>query len=381
MTSAPELPFAPDHYKNAIESLQQSIESEGLQGMILFNPENIFWLTGYQTIGYFTFQAMFVPLRGYPVVISRAVNGSLARALPTIGEFVEIRDTDDPIDVLLAFFERERVRKVGIETSSWYLTVQDFHLMIGCSECDFVSWNGVLEKARIVKNEAQLDRVKRACIAARDGLVAAIDEIAPGKSENDVAAAMYDASIRSGSEYLGHPPLVVAGPRTSRCFSMWRRNKIRPGDVVLLESAGCVDRYHGMVSRSVVVGEPTLQQRQVAETLKAVLEKAEETVRPGVTAGEVDAACRRIVEEAGLAQYFMHRLGYGIGIGFPPNWAEGSIYSIKPRDPMVLEPGMTFHIVPTLFLPEFGMCFSDSFAVTENGCEVLTPYPRDLVVK
>jgi len=114
--------------------------------------------------------------------------------------------------------------------------------------------------------------------------------------------------------------------------------------------------------------------------LREVLETAIAAIRPGLTAGEVDEACRRALKARGLDTYFRHRAAYGIGIGFPPNWSEGHIYAIRPGDPLVLQPNMTFHVIPTLFLEDFGMCFSDSVRVTDEGCEPLTSFPRKLFV-
>ena len=220
--------------------------------------------------------------------------------------------------------------------------------------------------------------MRHAARAAEAGLKAAIDEIAPGKTENDIAAAMFEASIRAGSEYLGHAPLVVAGETTALCFAMWRRREIAEGDVVLLEAAGCVERMHAMLSHPVVVGAPSDEHIEAADALRGVLEAAIEAIRPGLTAGEVDRRCRSVVEQRGLGDFFRHRAAYGIGIGFPPNWSEGHIYAIRPDDPLVLRPNMTFHVIPTLFKPTFGMCFSDSVRVTEDGCELLTNFPRRL---
>ena len=191
---------------------------------------------------------------------------------------------------------------------------------------------------------------------------------------------MFHGSIAAGSEYLGHPPLVVTGRTTSLCFAMWRRREIRRGDVVLLEAAGCVDRYHAMLSRPVVAGAQQQKHVDAAEALQGVLEAAIESIRPGRTAGEVDADCRSIVERRGWGRYFKHRSAYGIGIGFPPNWSEGHIYAIRPEDPVVLQPNMTFHVIPTLFMEDFGMCFSDSVRVTEDGCEVLTDFPAEALL-
>lgn len=376
----PVLAFDESVYGARIARLQSAIDERGLSGVLLFDPENLYWLTGFQTIGYFTFQAAWFPRDGAPVIVSRIVNRDLALAHTTIGAFEAVHDTEAPVDVLAHFLSRclSPGARVGIETSSRYLSVRDYAALRDARQAALEDFNGVIEPWRRVKTAQEIERMRRAARAAEQGLAAAIEAVAPGRTENDVAAAMLHANIGAGSEYLGHPPLVVAGEATSLCFAMWQRREIRAGDVVLLEAAGCVDRYHAMLSRPVVAGKPQPEHVEAAAALEGVLEAAIESIAPGRTAGEVDALCRRVVEQRGLADYFRHRAAYGIGIGFPPNWSEGHIYAIRPGDPLVLEPNMTFHVIPTLFKPTFGMCFSDSVRVTDSGCELLTDFPRRL---
>ncbi len=375
------LPAPIQEYQQRLAWLQGELSNRRLAGILLFDPENVFWLTGYQTIGYFTFHATYVGVEGPPTVIARVVNRDLALSYPTIGAFEAINDTADPVTVLHGFLVAHvRDESIAIETTSRHLSVADHSRLVGTTPCNFVEYNGLIESRRAVKTDWEIDKMHLAARAAEAGLQAAIDEIAPGKTENDIAAAMYDGCIRAGSEYLGHPPLVVAGPTTSLCFAMWRRRQVHEGDVVLLESAGCVERLHAMLSRPVVVGKPTDEQIEAADALQGVLEAAIEAIRPGLTAGEVDRLCRDVVEQRGLGSFFRHRAAYGIGIGFPPNWSEGHIYAIRPDDPLVLQPKMTFHVIPTLFKPTFGMCFSDSVVVTDTGCKLLTNFPRRLFV-
>lgn len=370
----------PAVHAGRMELVQQEIAARGLGGVLLFDPENIFWLTGFQTIGYFTFQTVFVPAAGAPVAISRTVNRDLALAHGVFGDVVAIGDTEDPVEVLAGWLGRALPpgRPVGVETGAWYLTVAHYRRLAARLANPLEDWAGVFERHRMVKSEDEIDRMRRAARAAEAGLAAAIAAVAPGRTENDVAAAMFAANIAAGSEYLGHPPLVVAGPTTALCFAMWRRRPIRRGDVVLLEAAGCVDRYHAMLSRPVVAGPPEARHEETAAALREVLEVAIAAIRPGVSAAEVDADCRAALDRRGLGRFFRHRAAYGIGIGFPPNWSEGHIYSIRPDDGLILQPNMTFHVIPTVFLEDFGMCFSDSVRVTEEGCEVLTRFERRL---
>ena len=189
---------------------------------------------------------------------------------------------------------------------------------------------------------------------------------------------MFKANIAAGSEYLGHPPLVVSGERTALCFAMWRRRELRTGDVILLEAAGCIDRYHAIVARSAVLGTATPRHHAVANAIISGLEAVLDCIRPGIRSHEADAACRTMIESAGFGDGFAHRTAYGVGIGFPPNWSEGKSLALRPGDDTVLEPGMTFHCVPTVFLDDFGMCFSETVQVVDDGCEVLTNLPRKL---
>jgi Xaa-Pro dipeptidase len=120
--------------------------------------------------------------------------------------------------------------------------------------------------------------------------------------------------------------------------------------------------------------------------MAAVMIEALETIigaiRPGVTSGSVDEAGRGVVERAGLAEHWLHRTGYSIGVGFPPGWGEGHIFDLKPKDDRRLAAGMTFHLVPLLLLPGTGaMGFSETVLVTRTGCEVLTRVPRRLLVR
>ncbi|MGC3939881.1 M24 family metallopeptidase [Roseobacter sp. EG26] len=375
-----ELAFDPSDYAERLKFVQSHLSNRSLAGGLLFDPENMFWLTGFQTIGYFTFQCMFVPVHGLPKVITRIVNRDMALALPTIGGVEAVLDTQDPVDVLSTVLNQIGAVQIGLETGSRYLSVRDYRRLTDVCTSTFVDWDGVIEHQRRIKTPSQIECMRKAARAVEVGMDAALKSIEPGKSDNDVAAALYHGSIAAGSEYIGHPPMVVTGKRSALCFALWKRKVIERGDVVLLEGAACIDRYHVMMARSAVVGKPTDEHKATADALISVLETAIETIKPGETAGEIDRRCRVGIEELGLAKYFKSRVAYGIGIGFPPNWAEGHIYAIRPGDPMIIEENMTFHIIPTMFREDFGMAISDSVRVTATGCELLTCYPRDLVI-
>lgn len=149
-----------------------------------------------------------------------------------------------------------------------------------------------------------------------------------------------------------------------------------------MEMGGTYCRYNSAMSRTVLVGQPDPRLRRMAQVSTDALAAARAKFRPGATSGEVDFAARDTIARAGLADAFKHRTGYSIGIGYPPDWGEGRLQSIKEGDPTVLEPGMVFHLIPDLKLAGLGgaVC-SEVLLVTDTGHEVLTPYPYDVVQK
>jgi Xaa-Pro dipeptidase len=374
-----ELPFPPAVLAERMRRVQARLRADRLAGALLFDPENIYYLTGFQSLGYFTYQTLLLPAAGRPTLVSRRVNQYLARATPSLGGFVAIEDTADPVAVTVAALRRLPRGRLGLETSAWYLTAETYERLRQDAGRELVPWSGVVEGERIVKSPDELARIRAAARAAEAGLEAAVDVLAPGISENDVAAAMHHASIAAGSEYLGHAPLVASGERSGLCFATWRRRRLRRGDVIFLESAGCVDRYHAILARTAVLGRASRPVRRIADTLHRALDAALTAIRPGIAAGAVDWACRGILERAGLGRRFAHRTGYAVGIGFPPNWSEGKTLALRPGEPTPLQPGMTFHVVPTVFDGGIGVCLSETVAVTARGVEVITRFPRDLI--
>ena len=107
-----------------------------------------------------------------------------------------------------------------------------------------------------------------------------------------------------------------------------------------------------------------------------------EVIRPGVTSEEVDREARAVVEKAGFGDYFRHRLGYSIGVNYPPDWGEGEIISLRRGEERELRAGMTFHMVPLcLIYRDYGVGFSETIRVTDTGCERFSALPREVVVK
>ena len=206
-----------------------------------------------------------------------------------------------------------------------------------------------------------------------------------GVTENEVAGRAYQAMIEDGSSYPSLPPFIATGVRTAEPQATWSGRTLEAGDQLFYETGGSSGRYGAALIRMGVIGEPSPavadKIAHAISTVQTALTAVVDAVRPGVTAEHASRAARDVLEGEGWGDFNQIRSGYSIGIGFPPDWGEGHILSLRKGEQRTLEPGMVFHLVPSLLIPGVGgFGVSDTVLVTADGCERLTRHPRELVV-
>jgi Xaa-Pro dipeptidase len=361
------------------------MEAAGVEVLLTTVPENVVYLTGYATLGYFTYQLLVVPLEHEPILITRALNVEKAQVDSCLRHVEGYEDTDDPDDFTHRALDRYGLlgRRIANQDDAWFFSVARYKKLVRrLGAGDLPDGSGLVEQVRRVKSPREIEYIRQAGRYCEASLRAAIDATRPGATENDVAAAAYHALYTAGSEFLGHEAQFVAGPAAGLAFECARRRPIGRDDVVYMEAGGTHNRYNCMLSRTVMVGKPDRRWIAMAEASRDALNAARAAIRPGVTSHEVDLAARTVMRRAGFDRYFMHRTGYSIGIGLPPDWGEGRIMSLNEHDPTVLEPGMCFHLIPDLkVVHEGGVVFSESVVVTDTGHAPLTEFPQDIVFK
>jgi Xaa-Pro dipeptidase len=382
VTPAAELPFSREEYAERLDRVRRRMEGAGIEVLLTTVPENIAYLTGYSSLGYFTYQILILSLVEDPILLTRAINVEKAQVDSCLRLIEGYRDTDDPDAATYQVLERYRLlgKRMANQDDAWFFSVARYKKLLGrLGVADLRDGSGIVEHVRRLKSRREIEYIRQAGRYCEAALRAAVEAAAPGASENDVAAAAYHAMYRAGSEFLGHEAQYVAGPAAGLGFECARRRPIRPDDVVYMEAGGTHHRYNCMLSRTVIVGRPDPKWIAMAEASRDALNAARATIRAGVTSHEVDRAARAVMERAGFARHFTHRTGYSIGIGLPPDWGEGRIMSINENDPTVLEVGMCFHLIPDLkIVHEGGVVFSESVVVTERGHELLTDFPQEI---
>lgn len=385
MLQREDLVFPMSEYQRRLQALRRRMAERDVDLFITTTPENICYLTGFESPGHYYFDAMLVPLEGEPVAVPRRLEESGYEALTWVQEIRAYEDFEDPIEkthATLQEFGWQNAR-IGYEKNCWFFTaVQQEKLFDLSAGATFVDCSGLVEAGRLIKSEFEIDLMRQAARATEAGMQAGIDAVAANATENDVAAAMHYAMIKAGSEWPAIVPFVASGYRGAIGHATWAGRTIEQGDIVMLELAGCLKRYHAPLMRTGFVGEPSPRVREAEKVVRAAFDAMVEAIRPGVAAQDVDAASRKVIGASPIGGKQGSRSAYSVGIGLPPDWGEGHILSMQPQEMRPLQANMTFHMLPWIQVPgEGGISFSETIRVTEDGCELITNFERGLFVK
>jgi Xaa-Pro dipeptidase len=376
MRENPNLPFSLDEYRRRLDKVREGLKERGIDACLISIPENIYYLTGFTSTGYYMYQTLILPAEGDPMFVTYLEEKINVIRRSWMERYMTYSVIEDPIEVTFrAVGEMGLEDKVlAIEESGFFFPIRTYKKLVAqLPRARWVDGSGVVEQARLIKSDAEIAYIRQGAKAAMEGMKAAIAAIERGKTENDLAAEVYGATLRHGSEYPGSPPYVVSGERSGLPHGTWEGRVLRDGDIIFLEHSGCIKRYSAAMMRTCFLGDPPDVVKRTADIILEGIQKAIDTIRPGVTSGEVDAACRQTILGAGFNDY-THETGYSIGVAYPPGWNESHIMNLHPGDETVLVPNMVFHLVPSLIIPEMNghVGFSDTVVVTETGREVLT---------
>lgn len=378
----PEPAFAATEYQERLGRAQAAMDVQGLDALVVMNPASVFYLSGYQTFAVDGGACLVVPGDGEP---------ALAMDPPEFGGallgvwFEDLHgyppEIERPAYAARMLSEHGATRgRIGLDGGAWGATTAfSAGLAHALPLAEIVDATDVLVELKRRKSAAEIEHIRAAAMATQAAVEAATSFAAAGVSDGDVAGAAFAAMTQAGSEYPCLSPIVTSGRRSGMLHTTHKRHTIQPGDNVLLEIGACVQRYTAPQMRTLTVGPPSAEVRAAADACLATLSAVLDAMGPGIAARDAADAGWRELSAAGDDLVFHGTFGYGIGAGFPPNWADGSGF-IRSDEDSVLEPGMVFHHpVAVRRLGEFGVAFSETSVITEDGCEVLTRGPRELI--
>ena len=378
-----DLAFSVPEFERRLAGVREQMKTRELDVLLVTTPENIYYLSGYHTPGYYCAQCLIVPLDGEPIHLTRGTEETNARMLSWLERTDSYMDHESPVELFAQTlkddgFERARI---GLEKISWFLPVADFErLQTLLPDADLKDGSMTVETCRMVKSEPEIVCIREAARLSAIGMSAGLETIGEGVTEDEVAAEVQRAVTRNGSEYPGLPVFIASGIRSSQAHATWAGRTMEKGDPVILEISGTVKRYSAALMRIAVVTEPTPKLQSMADVSCRALENMMEAIRPDRPLEDVWQVWADTLTEGGFEGGFK-RTGYSIGVNFPPDWGEGYIISFRRGEQRRLVPNMTFHI-PSL-VKVFGIAdagTSETVRVTEDGCEILTSFERRLFV-
>lgn len=381
----PEVPFQHEEYNQRLYKVRSIMKKNNIEVLLLRDNINIFYMTGHDTVGIANYTILAIPLEGEISLLVRYLEktGVLLTSWLNDENVKTWEDHENPfLFTKNLLSERGWLdKKVAFEKSCRNFSTRDFENLEHTLGLKLSDGSGVIEEVRKIKSNAEIEYIRKAARFSEIGMKAGMENLSAGKTENEVMAKVYEAMINAGSEYPSLCPILSGGQKSGVPHSNFRRLVLKEGDAVLFEFGGVYNRYTGALMRSAVIGEANSEIKRMNDVCAEGLQAAIDTIKPGVTSGEVDAACRKVIEEASLLENYKKRTGYSIGSSYPPDWGEGHIIDLKKDDPRVLEPGMVFHIPPALrVLNEYGVGVSETVVVAEHGCEVITNFDRELFV-
>ncbi len=386
MKQRDDMTFPFEEYERRLRELRERMEYRNLDAVVISDPENLMYLTDYQTTGYSFFQALVVPLEGEPFMTTRRMEESNVHERTWVENTRPYPDTGDAIQMLVESLREFGLagKNVGYERNSYFFPAyhQD-SIHTTFTRGTLLDCFGIVEQGRIRKSPAEIDVMRKAARATEEGMKAGFEACRAGVTENDIGAAISDAMFRAGGEPPAVLPYVTSGPRSMIGHATWEGRTVQPGEHVFLEVGGCYRRYHTAMMRTVVLGELTKSMKKAQDRMEIALCEVKKLIRPGLTVSDADNLIRKIIMENDVGATLITRSGYSIGIAFPPSWDEGYILSLKQADSSILEEGMTFHIIPWMWGVDGNKTvgISDTIYVTETGCQSFFTLEEDFVCK
>ncbi|MEE9248269.1 MAG: Xaa-Pro peptidase family protein [Dehalococcoidia bacterium] len=380
-----ELAFPVSEYQQRTAKVRGFMGEEDLDTLIVSFINNVCYLSGYQAFAADLPVCLVLPQEGDPTLAVMALE---IPGAPLNGWFDDVRgmdwmDADSVADELVAILKEKGLEsgRIGVETKRSGMTIDVYErLKRALPEARFVDASGLVVGARKIKSPAELDHMRQAAKISIKGIEAGLAAIKAGVTENDVASPAFQAMVSAGSEYFSSQPIVTAAHRTGWVHTSFKRTPILTGHTVILEFGGAYQRYTCGIMHTAIVGPPSDPVRRLAEISNGALDLLFQVAKPGRTAHDVASDVKKGLKGIGDEIYTTGMFGYSIGLGFPPTWREMINFVAEGNDEP-LEPGMTFHSPIPLRVPGIlGVGFSETWAVTETGCEVLTKHDRSLYV-
>ncbi|HEY5843080.1 MAG TPA: Xaa-Pro peptidase family protein [Mycobacterium sp.] len=361
-------------YANRLHAAAAAAADAGLAGLVITPGYDLRYLIGSRAETFERLTALVIPISGEPTVVVPRLELASLRESAAVELALPVRDWvdgEDPYDLVLAALGGAPVATAVTDAMP---ALHLLPLTAKLGELPVLATD-VLRTLRMIKDPAEIDALRKAG-AAIDRVHARVPEfLAPGRTEADVAADIDKAIVAEGHSAAAFI-IVGSGPHGADPHHEVSDRELQAGDIVVVDIGGPYEPgYNSDSTRTYSLGEPSPEVAEQYSILQRAQQVAVQAVRPGVTAEQVDAAARDVLADAGLADYFVHRTGHGIGLS-----VHEEPYIVAGND-LPLQPGMAFSVEPGIYFPgKWGARIEDIVIVTADGAEPVNHRPHELMV-
>lgn len=380
--------FHKSEYDNRLRRVRLAMQKQNLDALIIGDPSNINWLTGFDAWSFYTPQMMLVGLDQGPFWMGREMDAGAAsfttylipEQIIAYPEALVQRVDTHPAGFFAKWIAGAGFGDcaIGYESDAYYLTPRALgNLKKGLPNVSWLEADLLVNWVRLVKSKAEIAVMSEAARIAEIAMQTAWDGARPGVRQCDLMADVVAAQIRGTDKFGGDQPalhpLILAGEAASSAHPMWDDSVLEDGQTVAFELGGCRKRYNVGLARTVHLGTPSQRLQDTAKAVEEGMAAVLDTLRSDVVAGDVHAACQKVLERYGLEK--KSRIGYSIGAAYAPDWGEHTL-SFRPNEKVLVPENAVVHIILGMWMDGWGLELSETLHVNQTGCTKLADFPQ-----
>ncbi|MFT6591609.1 MAG: ectoine hydrolase [Rhodoferax sp.] len=386
--------FEQTEFDERLKKTRQAMSLRGIDILIVSDPSNMAWLTGYDGWSFYVHQCVMVSHDIEPIWFGRGQDANGARLTSYLSNDHILGYPDHyvqsverhPMDYLAQEVIMARgwqALKIGVEMDNYYFSAAAYAaLQKYLPQARWTDATALVNWQRAIKSPQEISYMQIAAKIVEKMHLMIVETIEPGMRKNDLVAKIYATGIGGfenfGGDYPAIVPLIPTGLEASAPHLTWDDAPFKTGSGTFFEIAGCYRRYHCPQSRTLYLGTPPAHYLEAEKAIIEGIYAGLDAAKPGNTCQDIANAFFGVLRRHGIDKN--SRCGYSIGASYPPDWGERTM-SLRAGDMTVLEPGMTFHFMPGIWQDDWGIEITESILITPTGVEPFCETPRQLFIK
>jgi len=378
--------FSKEEFAGRKSKIVNELKKQGLEALLMFKQESMYWLTGYDTFGFVFFQCLILTNKGDLILLTRAPDLRQAQNTSIINDiriWVD-KDKSNPADELKNILSELGLKNsnLGVEYEAYGLTGRNA-IKLNNSLKNFATLNDkseLISHYRAIKSPAEISYIKKAAELADKAMEAAWKYAHAGVSESKILAEMQAVIFNGGGDYPANEFIIGSGSNALLCRYQSEKRNLDEIDQLSIEWAGTYKHYHAAMFRTIPIGKINEKQKKMYEACAEALNACQNKLKPGNKVGEVFDIHANTLDKFGFKDSRMNACGYSLGALFAPNWMDWPM--LYTGNPYIIKPGNVFfmHMILMDSQNQLAMNLGETYLVTQAGNERLGKKKLDLVI-